>query len=134
MKGIAVKYALPLLILTVAIHQFYMVYRHNLTRWKGGGFGMYSEMHPLTREVWIGNRDSMWRATNPQTTSNEIVKRANMLRYKPNENNTITFAAFAASKYKVDSLLVQIWEPDLDPEKNLLGTKLIREVYYAGKP
>jgi hypothetical protein len=134
MKGIAVKYALPLLIIIVAIYQFYMVYRHNLTRWKGGGFGMYSEMHPLTREVWIGNKDSIWRATNPKITPKEVPKKANWLRYAPNQKNILTFAALAAEKYKLDSLVVQVWEPYLDPDKNLLGTKLIREVHYAGKP
>lgn len=134
MKGIAVKYALPLLIITVAIHQFYMVYLHQLSRWKGGGFGMYSEMHPTDREVWIGKRDSMWCATNIKITPRAVANKANTLRFVPNQQNIEKFATFAAKQYKLDSLLVQVWEPVLNTENNLLSTKLIREVQYAGKP
>jgi hypothetical protein len=134
MKGILVKYALPLLIVAVASHQFYMVYQKQLTRWKGGGFGMYSEMHPLTREVWIGKRDSMWLASNPKITIKAVAYKANRIRFKPNEKQLEQFAAFAAKKYHYNSLLVQIWEPVLNPKDNSLSRKLIREVQYAGKP
>jgi hypothetical protein len=134
MKGIAVKYALPLLIVTVAIHQFYMVYRHNLTRWRGGGFGMYSEMHPMHRQVWIGNQDSMWHASDPKITKRAVANKANSVRYMPNEKSLLQLAGFAAKQYKMHSLRVQVWEPVLNPENNSLSRKLILEVHYAGKP
>ena len=134
MKGILIKYALPLLIIAVAFHQLYMVYLQQFTRWKGGGFGMYSEMHPLTREVWIGNKDSMWLASNSTVTLKPVADRARGLLFKPNEKMLYQFAAYAAKQYHCDSLLVQVWEPFLNPENNSLNRKLIREVRYAGKP
>jgi hypothetical protein len=134
MKGFVLKYALPLLILSVAIHQFYMVYQNRLTRWKGGGFGMYSEMHALTREVWIGKEDSMWLASNPKVTKREVANKANRLRFMPNKNKLFLFATYAAKQYGYDSILVQVWEPILNPENNTLSRKLISELQYAGKP
>jgi len=134
MKGLVLKYALPLLILSVAIHQFYMVYQNRLTRWKGGGFGMYSEMHALTREVWIGKADSMWLASNPKVTKKEVANKANRLRFMPNKNKLLQFASYAAKQYGYDSILVQVWEPILNPENNTLSRKLISELKYAGKP
>jgi hypothetical protein len=134
MKGFVVKYALPLLMLLVALHQFFMVYRHHLSRWKGGGFGMYSEIHPMEREVWIGRKDSMWLATDPRITTREVANKANRIRYMPNEKKLLQFAGFAAKYYGLDSLRVELWQPALNPANHSLKRILIREVHYAGKP
>ncbi len=134
MRVIWVKYALPLLIAGVAFHQFYMVYQKQLTRWKGGGFGMYSEMHPLSREVWIGHSDSMWLASDPKLKFRPVANRANRLRFMPNENEMHSFAQLAAKHYRLNHLKVQVWEPVLQKENNSLSRRLIREVQYAGKP
>ena len=38
----------------VALLQLYFVSAADLTRWRGGGFGMYSDPHPnLARRVWL---------------------------------------------------------------------------------
>lgn len=39
---------------TVAVIQIALVTTDNLTRWRGGGFGMYSDTHPrISRDVWL---------------------------------------------------------------------------------
>jgi hypothetical protein len=43
--------ALPII---VAVLQVRLVDTSNLTRWKGGGFGMYAEPHPASaRNIWL---------------------------------------------------------------------------------
>ncbi|MGE9295484.1 MAG: hypothetical protein ACQKBV_04270 [Puniceicoccales bacterium] len=41
----------PALMSVVAGVHFYQVHQHGWTRWKGGGFGMYSEYHPSKKTV-----------------------------------------------------------------------------------
>lgn len=95
---------------------------------------MYSEMHPTHRQVWIGNQDSMWHASDHKITKRAVANKANSARYMPNEKSLLLLAAFAAKQYKMDSLRVQVWEPVLNPENNSMSSKLIREVNYAVKP
>ncbi len=43
-------FVVPLLI---AANQIFRSNFSDLTRWKGGGFGMYTEMYPENRSVWL---------------------------------------------------------------------------------
>lgn len=44
-------FGVPALMCVVALLQLYQVHVNGLTRWKGGGFGMYSEFHANSRQV-----------------------------------------------------------------------------------
>ena len=48
----------------VALSQIYLHTTSDLTSWKGGGFGMYSDAHPnSSRNIWIeGVKDSIYRS------------------------------------------------------------------------
>ncbi|MDJ0788361.1 MAG: hypothetical protein QNK05_16260 [Myxococcota bacterium] len=50
------KWAPPLLLGAVASVQLAAAQLSPLTRWRGGGFGMYAEIHPDARRVWIDAR------------------------------------------------------------------------------
>lgn len=45
--------AIPVLMVVVICVQLYSVQTAQLSRWRGGGFGMYSEYHPNTRHFWL---------------------------------------------------------------------------------
>ena len=48
------KYIVPLLILLVAFSQLIIWKGKSYSKWKGGGFGMYTEPHPLSHRVaWL---------------------------------------------------------------------------------
>lgn len=53
---------LPLVI--VARHT-YLISTTSLTRWKGGGFGMYTEPHPVLRSLWAKDTLDKWRLIYP---------------------------------------------------------------------
>jgi hypothetical protein len=46
--------AIPALLAAVALVQIAAVETRGLTRWKAGGFGMYSEPHYSWTQVWVG--------------------------------------------------------------------------------
>jgi len=47
------RFILIFLPLLVAAFQIYFSNFYRLTRWKGGGFGMYTSMHSNLRSLWI---------------------------------------------------------------------------------
>jgi hypothetical protein len=51
-RGLRVTLA-PLLLAVVATAHLVRVERDGLSRWRGGGFGMYAEPHPHLYQVWL---------------------------------------------------------------------------------
>jgi len=50
----AAAYALPAVAVLVALLQLFLVSTSDLSRWKGGGFGMYADPHPNSaRQAWL---------------------------------------------------------------------------------
>lgn len=115
------KWSLPILILTVAGFQFHEVYTNQLTRWKGGGFGMYSEIHPLDKRVWVITPDSSWIIHDRKTTLGQM---AHTLRFFPNNKAMDLFGKKVATTYKLEYFNIEVWEPFLNPENNKLSKKL----------
>lgn len=126
-KGLLIKYTLPAIIIVVAAFQFYQVYYHQLSRWKGGGFGMYSEVHPDWRQVWIITHDSSFKVN----IQSKLFAAAYMLKIKPDKKNAIAFASKAADHLNEDNIIIQVWEPSLDITTNRLSNIQIQESKYA---
>ena len=51
-------WVLPAVALVVALAQLNATRSTTLTRWRGGGFGMYSELHPSRRQLWVVEQGS----------------------------------------------------------------------------
>ena len=127
MKVLLLKYTLPAIIIAVAAFQFYQHHYHQLSRWKGGGFGMYSEVHPDRRQIWVITRDSSFQINN----KSKLYAAAYRLKIKPNKKNTMAFALKTADQLNIESITIQIWEPFLDISTNRLSRIQIQEVKYA---
>jgi len=111
-------YAIPVFMFGIAIHQLLQIQK-GLTRWKGGGYGMYSEIHPYYRQVVIN--DSLIKIdTDPDN------KRKNVAVRK--------FAYFPKEKYKQnmikelnwpnDTLNIQIYQLFFDSKTQILNKKI----------
>lgn len=118
------------MIVGVAAAQFYQVYFTHLTRWKGGGFGMYSEVHPKFRQVWLIKEDTSIRLFNMYKQPEKLVKSAHRLKFAPSPQKMQKMAKEAANHYNINLLTVQVWEPYIKPETNVLSMKLIGEEIY----
>jgi hypothetical protein len=51
------------LALLVALSQLALVHTHGLSRWRLGGFGMYSDYHPDHLQIWLTSADDAARIT-----------------------------------------------------------------------
>jgi hypothetical protein len=127
MKGLLLKYTLPAIIIAVAGFQFYQSNYHQLSRWKGGGFGMYSEVHPDRRQIWVITHDSSFQVN----IQSKLYAAAYRLKIKPDKKNTIAFASKAANEFDKNSITIQVWEPFLDITTNRVSRIQIQEVKYA---
>jgi hypothetical protein len=96
-----------------------------LTRWKGGGFGMYSEMHPNYRNVVIN--DSLYKIDSLKINSKKHVA-------------VKKYAFFPKKKYlqslaqtldlKSDTIRIEVWQLDFDAKKRQLTNKKIKSDVY----
>jgi hypothetical protein len=127
MKGFLLKYGLPILIVSVVISQFYLAYFERLSRWKGGGFGMYSEWQPEKRQVWIVVNDSAFIINNPKKHPRELVVLAHHLKFFPSDKKLISFGKKARQLLQVEAMKVQVWEPRLHSLENTVIRELIIE-------
>lgn len=46
-------FVVPLVLLIVAGVQMARVFTTGQSRWRGGGFGMYAELHPNVTQIWL---------------------------------------------------------------------------------
>ncbi|MCU0389014.1 MAG: hypothetical protein MUE71_10445 [Chitinophagaceae bacterium] len=129
-----VKYGLPGCIVLVFAAQFYQVHYHRLSRWKGGGFGMYSEVHPKHRQVWLDIDGKKTNILMDSATPKVLQQKAFYLPIQPSPEKLKAFASLAAEEYKADTVSVQIWQPRLNTANNHLTMQMIAEGRYEQKP
>ena len=96
-----------------------------LTRWKGGGFGMYSEMHPNYRNVVIN--DSLYKIDSLKINSKKHVA-VKKYAFFPKEKY---FQSLAQTlDLKSDTIRIEVWQLDFDAKKRQLTNKKIKSDVY----
>ncbi len=128
-NGFLLKYSVPLVALLIIAVQLFMVSEHNLTRWKGGGFGMYSEMHFNFNEVIVNNLDMQLDSIKKSDT--DIANKVRTLKRIPNTANLKELAQLIASHSLDSTITVQVWRPLLDTKKARYSRELINEFHYV---
>ena len=115
------------LMLMIASVQISQVWSVNQTRWRGGGFGMYSDYHASRREIW-GEYDSPSTVT---PTNERLVELAPRLRpyirscrLRPSRANLAQLAKKLAQHGLVPSR-ISVWQLVADTKNRMLGRKKI---------
>tara|TARA_Y100000815_G_C13149186_1_gene427369 strand:- start:262 stop:669 length:408 start_codon:yes stop_codon:yes gene_type:complete len=123
-KVFFLKYSIPLLAILVIAIQLFLVNTKNLNRWKGGGYGMYSEMHYYFNKVYVPGLsvDSLAKA------DSDLKIAFSNLMLMPNNQNLNLVAKYVLQKTNKDSVLVQIWKPVVDSKSNSYKRMLINQV------
>ena len=103
MKNVA-KYFLIVLPILVAINQMYWSNFSDLTRWKGGGFGMYTCMHYNTRTLWLrinSLKDTEYMRIYPlDSSSSDFAKAKRILEvFEPKVIGFINFPSAISESY-----------------------------------
>lgn len=142
------RYATTALLLLIAIHQIVLVYSAGLTRWRGGGFGMYSADHPAMRRVWVeflpgsdaappgtaaGGR---WRLPMGGEEYREFRRLEWAARTLPNHRNLMRIGDTLAGLPGLAGcagLAVEVWGEEFDPETTTLERRLVDRLEVAGR-
>lgn len=114
-------YSIPILMIVIAIFQLFQV-PNGLTRWKGGGFGMYSEMHPDYRKVVIN--DSLITF---DTLKNNRIKRIAIKKYAFYPNEKYLKNMIEVIDFNSDTLKVEVWQLDFNSKTRQLKNIKIKE-------
>ena len=114
--------AIWLLVAAVALVQVGIVRLVGATRWKLGGFGMYSEAHPNQRMVVVRGRAGVVLAPPPVACQGH----AERLRRLPSEGA----ARALLSCLPAEAERVEVWTPGVDPDT---GQLTVREVAGHGR-
>ena len=108
------RYGVLAVVLLVAGVQLY--YRtQGLNSWKGGGFGMYADYHPVHGKLFVKARDPL---KYPEGRDSDLLAKDLMFKAK------VYNAPYYVEQLKLEYLLlygenayqVQIWRPVFDPD------------------
>ena len=112
MNGSTLKYYLaPVLLTVVASCQLAAVHFASLNRWEGGGFGMYSELPPMTKHVVIDARGASVRL--PSEASVELRRRTEIYKVMPSRRH-LQRIADVLRHHSITSFRIVAWEERFD--------------------
>jgi hypothetical protein len=104
--------SIPLLLTLVAAYQFYLSQNTTLTQWKGGGFGMYTTVHPTYNKVTFN--DSLVNLDFKANASEEEFSDS-YYKFLLYPNNTTLENLVQKTRYEnSDSLEVKIYDLEFD--------------------
>lgn len=116
----------PIICLTIAGIQLYLSKTSALSLWKGGGFGMYTELHPNnTRSLWLDLGDKQISFSAFKSSLESSLKTANYSQLFP-----YIQAQVRSIRYYPNTEKLELLRNDL--QKSLILIKsdlLIRDVY-----
>ena len=102
------RYLAPSLLVVVAAGQLITVHTGELSRWEGGGFGMYSELPPSTRHVVIDSGEAPSPRGAPELE--EVIDRFQAI---PSERNLEAIAE-TLRKSGIMSFQIEAWAERFD--------------------
>ena len=124
-KVLVLKYAIPCLAVIVIGIQVFFMNTKNLSKWKGGGYGMYTELHYAGNQVYISGL-----SVDSLVNSNlEIKKTLRYLILMPNRDNLRKAGQLVLKTTQKDSLHMQIWKPNVNSKNGQYTRILIDEIH-----
>lgn len=130
MKSLLAKLVVPTILIIVAGCQFYCSTYFNLSNWKGGGFGMYSEIHCfISRQVWFQS-DSGYVNLGRGAENYKYGMHLKKLRIFPTDAKLAELAKELRKDKNLDTVRLQLWELGYDIKSGVLKRKKIIENAY----
>ncbi|EPR73723.1 hypothetical protein ADIWIN_1360 [Winogradskyella psychrotolerans RS-3] len=124
-KEFILKYGVPSLAVIIVAIQLCLVHFQDLSRWKGGGFGMYTEIHYFYNQIHVSGMsvDSLIK-DDPSMRST-----LGYLMLMPNDKNIKKAAELVLKTTHKDSVYLQIWKPIVNSENGLYKKVLANEIH-----
>ena len=128
-NDLLLKYGIPSLAVIVIFIQLVFVNTQKLNKWKGGGYGMYTEIHFYYHQIYIPGMsvDSL------VTTDTELKKSFSYLMLMPNRKNLKKAGELVLEKTQKDSIQIQVWKPTVSSETGRYSRVLIDEIHLKNK-
>lgn len=123
----------PTLLSLVATLQLILVHTASLSRWEGGGFGMYSELPPHSRHVEIDADDSPVHLRLPAEATSALERRIDRFKVIPSERNLESIAALLR-EHAVAPFRIEAWAERYDLDRQKLVRVRIGEIIQSPKP
>lgn len=116
-------YIIPALAVLLVGIQFFRVRQHKQSRWKGGGFGMYSEIHYTYNEVRVNDLsmplDSLKETHEPLQIALE------KLKLDPSEQKMKEMAYVLRELTQDKQFTIQVWRPVVDAKASTYKRELL---------
>ncbi|MGB3607405.1 MAG: hypothetical protein WA775_12130 [Psychroserpens sp.] len=124
-KAFFLKYGIAAIAVIIVWIQVYNVHTQNLNKWKGGGYGMYTEIHYYYNQIHIPGMsvDSLVES------HKDIRGSFGKLMLMPNQNTLNDAARILLETSKKDSIHIQIWKPTINIENGVYTRVLFDEIY-----
>ncbi|TXE10749.1 hypothetical protein ES711_02245 [Gelidibacter salicanalis] len=119
------KFGIPGLAVILIAIQFYNAHTQNLSKWKGGGYGMYTELHYIYNQVHIVNVsvDSL------QKHNPSIKKAIHKVKLMPNRTNLQEAGEHILKITNKDSIHIQLWKPQVRFKQQSYTRVLMDELF-----
>lgn len=124
-KEFFLKYGIPGIAVIIIALQLFFVNTQNLSKWKGGGYGMYTEIHYFDNQIYIPGMsiDSLLK-DNPK-----MKKNLSYLMLMPNKNNLKNAGELILKTTHKDSILIQVWKPNVNSKNGYYSRVLVDEIH-----
>ncbi|NRD22557.1 hypothetical protein HNV10_04850 [Winogradskyella litoriviva] len=123
-KIVLLKYGIPVFAIIIVAVQLFLVKTKDLSRWKGGGYGMYTEIHYAYNQIYIPgfSVDSLVK------DNEQMQSTFGRLLVMPNSDNLEKVAKLVLETTHVDSINVQIWKPIVNSKEGTYTRVLSHEI------
>lgn len=123
MKYQFLRFLIPVIMIVVASVNCVLVNTTDHTRWRGGGFGMYSEIHWTNNEIWFNN----------VPVDIDLVeihsKLCNTVRRNPSEDNIKKLASAIKRDQGLSNFNIEVWRLSFDKNNLVMNKKKINELF-----
>jgi hypothetical protein len=112
----------------VATVQLAVVEYRGMTRWKGGGFGMYSEPHYHQNQIWLGGMGPdgiTYSLIEPLAQGPQLRERLIACKRRPTQACLRELRPVLRNR---GLRAIQIWRPHLDPDTLEFQRELLAEI------
>ncbi|PYE79985.1 hypothetical protein DFQ11_1089 [Winogradskyella epiphytica] len=124
-KELILKFGIPSLAIIIIIVHFGFACNKNLSKWKGGGYGMYTDIHYYYNKIHISGMsvDSLVK------DNDEMKETLGTLMLMPNKSNLKKSGELILSTTQKDSIHIQIWKPVINSKQGIYSRELIDEIH-----
>lgn len=121
-------YSVPIVALVVVALHFLLVQTTQLSPWKGGGFGMYAEMHYYFYDIEVSHLEKPMDSV--ILLDRKVARFLMQLKRMPSNANLERMGQMVSKYATNDTLTIQLWKPLIDAKTSSYSRELLKQYQY----